>query len=163
MSEADGSTRFTLRFQLTAADVRGALWSTAGDWLPFLIGIALLTLLCATWRPLGSAGRLGAIVFPASTLLWFVARLNRATRSLDPYLGKDFVLSLDAAGLRLESTLANVELPWTTIRSIARHRAYWLFHDKSSRSRFFVPAAAIPAEARAYVARWAAAAGVRLT
>ena len=163
MNEADGQARFTVRYQLTTADVRGAIWSTAGEWLGFLIGIALLTLLCATWRPLGRAGALGAIVFPAVTVWWFLSRLNRATRSLDPYIGKDFVLSLDAAGLRLDSALLNVEMPWTSIRSVARHRAYWFFHGKNSGGRFFVPASAIPAEARAYVARWAAAAGARLT
>jgi len=163
MNEADGQTRFTVRYQLTAADVRGAIWSTAGEWVGFLIGVALLTLLCATFRPLGNARLVGVFAFPAATAWWFLARLNRATRSLDPYVGKDFLLSLDAAGLRLESALVNVELPWTSIRSIARHRAYWFFHGKNSGGRFFVPAVAIPAEARAYVARWAAAAGARLT
>ncbi|HEY7372121.1 MAG TPA: hypothetical protein VIF57_08190 [Polyangia bacterium] len=163
MNEADEQTRFTVRYQLTTADVRGAIWSTAGEWLGFLIGIALLTLLCAIWRPLGNARFIGALAFPAITVWWFLARLNRATRALDPYVGKDFVLSLDATGLRLESALMNVGMPWTSIRSVTRYRAYWFFHGKNSEGRFFVPAAAIPAEARAYVARWAAAAGARLT
>jgi hypothetical protein len=163
MSEADGQARFTVRYQLTTADVRGAIWSTAGEWIGFLIGIALLTLLCATFRPLGNARIIGVFAFPALTVWWFLARLNRATRALDPYIGKDFVLSLDAAGLHLESTLVKVEMPWTSIRSVTRYRAYWFFHGKNSEGRFFVPAAAIPVEARAYVARWAAAAGARLT
>src|SRR4051812_8204564 len=49
MTEVDGRTSFTVRYQLTAADARWAFWSAARDWLPVLIGIALLTLVCATW------------------------------------------------------------------------------------------------------------------
>ena len=162
MAEADGQASFTLRYRLTTADARRALWSAAPEWTPWLIGVALLTLVCATWRPLGEGGRVGAIFFPSMTLLAILWLLNRTTKAIEPYLGKDFVLSFDAGGLRLESALAKTEMPWTTVRGVARRRSFWFF-DARNGSRVFVPAAAIPAEARAFVARWAGEAGARLT
>jgi hypothetical protein len=58
--------------------------------------------------------------------------------------------------------LAKSEIPWKMMRRIERGKAYWLFGSRVT-GRFFVPAAAIPAEARAFIARWAGDAGVRLT
>jgi hypothetical protein len=153
---------FVMRFQLTTADMRRAFWSTIGEWVPWLIGVALLAVVCATWRPLGPSGRLGAIVFPLAMVLWMLARLNQTTRVIEPYLGKDFVLSVDEAGLRLDFALAKTEMPWTTVTAIERHRAFWFFRRRGG-GRFVVPAAAIPVEARAYIGRWAGQARARLT
>jgi hypothetical protein len=162
MTEGTGQPAFTMRFQLTTADARRAFWSTIGQWVPWLIGVALLTVLCVTWRALGPSGRLGAIVFPAAILLWMLSRLNRATRAIEPYLGKDLVVSLDEAVVRLDFAVAKVEMPWTTVRAIERYRAYWFFRS-SNRGGFVVPAAAIPVEARVCIERWARQAGARVT
>ncbi len=162
MTAAEERPTFTLRYRLTAADVRGAFWFAMRAWLPALVGLALLTLLCATWRPLGHMGRRAAIVFPAIAGLVLLSMRNRATKSFEPFIGQDFELSLDPAGLRLDMGLAKTEIPWKTMRWIERGRAYWLFGSRIT-GRFFVPAAAIPVEARAFIARWAGDAGIRLS
>jgi hypothetical protein len=162
MTAPDERPSFTLRYRLTVADVRGAFWFAARDWLPWLAGLVLLTLLCATWRPLGHTGRVAAVVFPVVAALWLLSLWNRATRGFEPFVGQDFVVSLDPDGVRLDMGLVKSEIPWKTIRRIERGGAYWLFGSRIT-GRFFVPAAAIPVEARAFIARWAGDAGVRLT
>jgi len=92
------------------------------------------------------------------------ARLFRTSlaKSVESYGERELVMHLRRAGLDLDTGFARTEMPWSSLRSIARGRAAWLFHVRTG-SRFYVPAAAIPADARALVARWAAAAGVRLS
>jgi hypothetical protein len=50
----DEPQNFTVRYRLTEADARDAFWFAARDWIPALVGLALLTLVCATWSPLTS-------------------------------------------------------------------------------------------------------------
>jgi len=162
MTAAEERPSFTLRFQLTAADARGAFWHAAREWLPTLVGVALLTLLCATWRPLGHTGRIAALVFPPVAGLWMLSMRNRVTKSFEPFIGRDFVISLDPEAMRIDAGLVKHEIPWTTMRQIERGKAYWLFGSRLT-GRFLVPATAIPVEARAFIARWAGDAGIRLT
>jgi hypothetical protein len=155
------SAEFTTRFRLTRADTRAALWFAAREWLGWLIGAALLTLVCAIWPALGNAGRIAALVVPAATVLKMLSLLNKATRLADRYRDRDMVLTLGREGVGFDAGLTQTRIRWAAIRRIIRGPAVWLFHMRNG-APFFLPAAAIPVEARALVARWAGESGVQL-
>jgi hypothetical protein len=160
-TEAAEQGELTARYRVTPAIARQALWLAGREWVPVLVGLALLTLLCALWSPLGQAGRLAAIVVPVVVGLRALSLMNRAAKSVEAYRDRDFVLRFGPQGLALDSGLMQAQMAWTTVRQIVRGRSVWLFHTRTG-SRFYVPADAIPVEARALVARWASVAGARL-
>jgi len=159
---SDESAEFTTRFRLTRADTRAALWFAARESVGLLIGVALLTVICATWPALGRGGRIGAILFPILTALKILSLLNRSRKSADAFAGRELVLSLNHEGLGFDSGHANSLLRWPAVRRIVRGPSVWLFYARDE-APFFIPTAAIPVEARALVARWASEAGARLT
>jgi len=157
----DDAAQFTTRFRLTREDARAALWFGARDWVGWVIGVALLTVVCAVWPALGTGGRIGAFVFPALTILRMVSLLNGSKRIADEFRDRDLVLSLNREGLGLDFGDSQTRIRWAGLRRIVRGDAVWLFHMRHNKP-FFVPATAIPVEARALVARWASEFGVRL-
>jgi hypothetical protein len=157
----DEPAEFTTRFRLTRADARAALWFAARDWLGWFIGAALLTLVCAIWPALGNAGRVAALVVPAATVLKMLSLLHQSTKVADRYCDRDLVLTLGREGVGFDSGLTQSRIRWAAIRRIVRGPAIWLF-DMRSGQPFLVPAAAIPVEARALIARWAGESGVQL-
>ena len=67
--EGEGAARaeeITLRYRVTPALARRWFWYGIGEWAPVLAGLGLLTLVCASWSPLGQAGRVAAILAPAA-------------------------------------------------------------------------------------------------
>jgi hypothetical protein len=163
MTEGGDQPSFTLRYQVTPANARAATWFALRDWVPVLIGLVLTTLVCATWSPLGHAGRRAAIVIPILTFFTFLWFMARAARAVERYVGQEFVLSFSCDGLSIDAGHFQSTMQWSTLRRIARGRACWLFYVRDDAGQFYVPTEAIPAEARAFVARWAGEAGVRLT
>jgi hypothetical protein len=160
----DGGQTFTARYQLTRALGRHSLWLWLGEWAPFLVGLALLTLLCAVWPALGMAGKAMAILIPVLVALLLLNGVSSVQRAIETHLGRDIVCLFNEKGVSWDTGLAKSEIPWTTMRRIVRGRSVWVFYIKpGSGSRFLVPVAAIPVEARALVARWASAARVQLT
>jgi hypothetical protein len=153
---------FTARYQVTPRVTRQALWFAAGEWAPVFIGLALLTLICATWSAFGRAGRVFAFVIPALALLLVLSAVERARKAAEPYRDQDLTITFDAAGFSFESSLGRSSMPWAAFRRIVRGRSGWVFYTRTRRS-FFIPTTAIAPEARAFVARWAAAAGARLS
>lgn len=162
MTSPDDAAEFTTRFRLTRADTRAALWFGLREWVGWLLGLALLTVICATWTALGRGGRIGAILFPLLTALKLLSLLNRSRKSADAFGGRELVLSLSHEGLGFDSGLSKSLLRWPAVRRIVRGPSVWLFYVRNEAS-FFIPTAAIPVEARALVARWAGEAGARLT
>lgn len=162
MTSPDESAEFTTRFRLTRADARAALWFAAPEWVGWLIGVALLTVICATWPALGRGGRIGVVLFPVLTALKLLSLLHRSTKSADAFGGRELVLTLNHEGLGFDSGLASSLLRWPAVRRIVRGPSVWLFYSRDE-APFFIPTAAIPVEARALVARWAGEAGARLT
>jgi len=157
----DEPTEFTTRFRLPRADTRAALWFSAREWAGWFIGAGLLTLVCAIWPAMGSAGRVAAIVVPAVTVLKMLSLLDKSRKIADRYRDRDLVLTLGREGVGFDSGLTQTRIRWAAIRRIVRGPAIWLF-DMRSGQPFFMPTAAIPVEARALVARWAGELGVRL-
>lgn len=127
-----------------------------------MIGVALLTVICATWPALGKGGRIGAILFPALTALKILSLLNRSKKSADKFAGRDLVLSLSREGVGFDSDHIKSLIRWPAMRRIVRGPSVWLFYLRDE-APFFLPTAAIPVEARALIARWAGEAGARLT
>src|SRR5690349_12045820 len=64
LPENEAAQRFTTRFRLTREDGRAAVWFSLQEGLGWLIGVALLTLVCVFWPALGKAGSVAAIVVP---------------------------------------------------------------------------------------------------
>jgi hypothetical protein len=157
----DEATEFTTRFRLTRADTRAALWFAARDWVGWLVGAALLTLVCAIWPALGEAGRVAALLVPAATILKMLSLLNKSTKLADRFRDRELVLTLGREGLGFDAGVTHTRIRWAAIRRIVRGRAVWLF-DLRSGQPFFLPTAAIPVEARALVARWGGESGVQL-
>jgi hypothetical protein len=149
---------YTLRYRLTPEILRQALWFALREPLPLLIGIALLALFCASWPALGPIGRAAAIFFPAVTALAVVWMF----RSIRGVADQDLVLLLSHEGLCIDSGRWKIEHSWTAIRRIVRGPDVWLVSVRHGR-RFFIPTAAIPAEARPLIARWAGQAGARMS
>jgi hypothetical protein len=147
---------YTLHYRLTPEILRRALWFALRERLPVLIAIALLV--WATWPVLGPIGRAGVIFFPAVTAL-AVLWMFRTTRGI---ADQDVVLLLSREGVRIETRRLKIEHSWTAIRRIVRGPDVWLVSVRHGR-RFFIPTAAIPAEARPLVARWAGLAGARMS
>jgi hypothetical protein len=158
---ADEATEFTTRFRLTRADTRAALWFAARDWVGWLVGAGLLTLVCAIWPAMGHAGRVAALVVPIATALKLLSLLNKSAKLADRFGDRELVLTLGREGLGFDSGLTQTRVRWAAIRRIVRGRAIWLFDMRSDRP-FFLPAAAIPVEARALIARWAGESGTRM-
>ena len=149
---------FSVRYRLTVADARAIVWLAVFEWLPALVGLALLELV-STWSGFGIGGRATALALPL-LVLWRVRSVfNRTKKAIDP--AREILTTFSPAGLRHQTATTRGEITWPGIRRIKRHKAGWIFTPRAG-SRFFVPARAIPAEARAPIARWAAAAQIRL-
>src|SRR3954462_1450850 len=146
MMSPDEPTEFTTRFRLTRADTRAALWFAARDWVGWLVGAALLTLVCAIWPALGTAGRVAALVVPAATVLKMLSLLNKSTKLADRFRDRELVLALGRGALGFAAGARRPRRRGAAIRRIVRGRAVWLF-DMRSGDPFFLPTAAIPVEA----------------
>ena len=136
---SDEPAEFTTRFRLTRADARAALWFAGREWVGWLLGVAVLTLVCATWPALGKAGRVGAIVFPVLTALKALSLLNRSQKDADELGARELVLSLNREGLFLDLGLTKSQVQWQAMRRIVRGPAVWLFYlrdDARSGSSF---------------------------
>jgi hypothetical protein len=159
----DEPAELTTRFRLTYADGRAALWFAAREWVGWLVGLALLTLVCATWRALGGPGAVAALVIPAATILKFLSLLNKMNKLVDRYRDRELAVSINREGLIVDTGLQKSLIRWPALRRIARGSAVWVFYGRNNDTPFFIPTAAIPVEARALVARWAGELGARLT
>ena len=157
LSAAETET-FSVRYQLTVADARAIFWLVVREWIPVLVGLALLELI-STWSGFGTAGRATSIALPLVVALWVQSLFSRCKRSCNP--SHEMVTTFSAAGLRRRTATTRHEISWRGIRGIKRHKLGWIFNPRTG-YRFFIPARAIPTEARAPIARWAAAANVRL-
>lgn len=162
LSPDEAAQRFTTRFRLTREDGRAAVWFSLQEGLGWLIGVALLTLVCVFWPALGTAGGVAAIVVPFATVVKVLSLFNRAAKLVERFRDRELVVSLDRAGLGFDSGQTQTKIQWAAIRRIVRGPAVWVFTMRGDRP-FFIPAAAIPVEARALVARWAGDAGARQT
>ena len=157
LSDVEAET-FSVRYRFTVADARAIVWLVVVEWMPVLAGLALLELV-STWSGFGVAGRATAIALPL-LVVWRVQTLfNRTKKAVNP--AREIVTTFNAKGLCHQTATTRNEIYWPGIRRIKRHRAGWIFTGRSG-GPFFVPARAIPTEARAPIARWAAAARVRL-
>ena len=107
----DEPAEFTTRFRLTRADARAALWFAAREWMGWLVGAALLTLVCAIWPALGNAGRVAAVVVPAATVLKMLSLLHQSTKVADRYRDRDLVLTLGREGVGFDSGLTQTPDP----------------------------------------------------
>jgi hypothetical protein len=160
-ADTGSDEEITLRYQLTPAFARQAFWFAVREWMPWLVGIGLLTLVCATWSALGKSGQAAAVALPVAVALMALYYWNRSKRSVEPYFGREIVVIFHAAGLRVDSGFSRSEMPWASVRQIARRRSLWLVQARTG-SYFYIPIQSFPADAQAAVSRWAAAAGVRL-
>ncbi len=151
---------FSVRYQLTVADARIILWCFVIEWVPVLVGLALLVLLTATTSVFGVAGRWTTVVVPGLVAWRLLDTYNRTKRAIDP--AKEITTTFDATGVRHETTLTAQAVRWAGFRRLTRFKGGWIFTARAG-GRFFVPARAIPTEARAPIARWASAAKVRLS
>jgi hypothetical protein len=159
---SDEPTKFTAKFRLTRADARAALRFAARDWIGWLVGLALLTLVCATWRGLAPWGSRAALLIPIATGLKLLSVLNKANKLVEQFRNRELVISINREGLILDTGLTKSLIRWPALRRIVRDKSIWVFYPRNGKA-FFVPTAAIPVEARALVARWAGELGVRLT
>jgi len=150
---------FSVRYRLTAADARSLLWCVVVEGAPVLVGLALLVLLTASTSVFGVAGRVTPLVVPALVAWRLLDVYNRIRRSIDPV--KEITTTFDATGVRHETAVTTHTVRWAGFRRITRLASGWIFTSRTG-GRFFVPARAIPAEARAPIARWASAAQARL-
>jgi hypothetical protein len=157
LSEVEAET-FSVRYQLGPVEGRAIAWLVVAEWVPVLIGLAILELV-STWSGFGAAGRVTTIALPLSVAWWVQSVFSRCKKAVKA--PREIVTTFSAAGLRLRTATTRHEISWPGIRRINRHKAGWVFTPRAGR-RFFVPGHAIPTEARAPIARWAAAAQVRL-
>jgi hypothetical protein len=149
---------FSVRYRLTVADAHAIVWLAVVERLPVLAGLALLELV-STWSGFGTPGRATAIALPLF-VVWRVQTLfSRTRKAANP--AREIITTFSARGLSHQTATTRHEIYWPGIRWIKRHKAGWIFTPRVG-NRFFVPARAIPTEARAPIARWAAAAQVRL-
>jgi hypothetical protein len=149
---------FSVRYRLTVADARAIVWLAVVERLPVLAGLALLELV-STWSGFGTPGRATAIALPLF-VVWRVQTLfSRTKTAIKPM--REIITTFSARGLSHQTATTRHEIYWPGVRWIKRHKAGWIFTPRAG-NRFFVPARAIPTEARAPIARWAAAAQVRL-
>jgi hypothetical protein len=157
LSDVESET-FSVRYRLTVADARAIVRLALVEWMPVLIGLALLELV-STWSGFGTGGRATAIALPL-LVLWRVQTVfNRTKRAVNP--AREITTTFSAKGLCHQTTTTRHEISWPGIRRIKRHKVGWIFTPRAG-NRFFIPSRAIPTEARAPIARWAAAAQVRL-
>jgi hypothetical protein len=159
---SDEPTEFTAKFRLTRADARATLWFAAREWVGWLVGLALLTLACATWRGLAPWGPLFALVIPIGSGLKFLSLLNKTNKLVERFGDRELAVSINREGLLLDTGLTKSLIRWPALRRIVRDKSIWVFYARNDKP-FFIPTAAIPVEARALVARWAGELGVRLT
>jgi hypothetical protein len=152
LSDVESET-FSVRYRLTVADARAIVWLAVAEWMPVLAGLALLELV-STWSGFGTAGRATTIALPLLVLWWVQTLFNRAKKAANP--AREIVTTFSAVGLRHQTATTRNEISWPGIRRINRHKLGWIFTPRAG-NRFFVPARAIPTEARAPIARWAAA------
>jgi hypothetical protein len=149
---------FSVRYHLTEADARRMVWIGVVDGLGFLIGLGLLAVV-ATASVFGIWGRIATFGVPAYVVWKILSMLQRTRKAIDPT--REIVTTFSATGVRHEASTSNSFIAWAGIRQIARHEYGWVFTSRAG-NRYFVPARAIPTEARAPIARWASAAKVRL-
>lgn len=154
-----GTESFSVRYRLTVADARSMLWCFVVEWVGVLIGLALLMLLTANTEVFGVAGA-GATIFIPCLVAWrlldYYNRTKRAVRD-----SKEITTTFSADGVRHETAVTTYGVRWAGFRRITRYKSGWIFTSRTG-GRFFVPARAIPTEARAPIVRWAAAAKARL-
>jgi hypothetical protein len=150
---------YSARYRLTVTDARSILWCVVVEWTPVLVGLALLVLLTASTSVFGVAGRWTPIVVPGLVAWRLLDAYNRVKRSVSG--GKEITTTFDAKGVRHATAVTTHAVRWAGFRRITRFKSGWIFAARAG-GRFFVPARAIPTEARAPIARWASAAKVRL-
>jgi hypothetical protein len=150
---------FSVRYRLTSADARSILWCVVVEGTPVLVGLALLVLLTASTSVFGLAGRMTPLVVPVLVAWRLLDIYNRIKRSIDPV--KQITTTFDASGVRHDTATQTHAVRWAGFRRITRLASGWIFTSRTG-GRFFVPARAIPTEARAPIARWASAAKARL-
>ena len=163
MTSPDEPTEFTTRFRLTRADARATLWFAAREWAGWMVGLGLLTLVCATWRGLAPWGPLFALVIPIGSGLKILSVLNKTNKLVERYGDRELVVSINREGLVVDTGLTKGLIRWPALRRIVRDKSIWVFYERNHTTPFFIPAAAIPVEARALIARWAGELGTRLT
>jgi hypothetical protein len=149
---------FAVRYRLTDEDARSIVWIGVLDGLGVLIGMGLLALV-ATASAFGIWGRIATFGVPAYVGWKVLSAFQRTRKAIDPEW--EITTTFSAAGVRHEGRTSHSFIAWAGFRQIARHKAGWVFTSRAGH-RFFVPARAIPTEARAPIARWASAAKVRL-
>ncbi|HLK93920.1 MAG TPA: hypothetical protein VKZ18_28765 [Polyangia bacterium] len=154
------SESFAVRYRLTRADAHAIVWIGVREGLPTLVGLSVLAVV-ARASVFGEVGRTAAVAIPIYIAVKLLAAFRRTRRSVDADPTREITTTFSATGLRHESTTASHAIAWAGLRKIARFKAGWVFTARSG-GRFFIPARAIPTEARAPIARWAAAARVRL-
>jgi hypothetical protein len=150
---------FSVRYQLTVGDARSILWCLVVEWAPVFVGLALLVLLTASTSVFGVAGRWTPIVVPLLVAWRLLDAYNRTKRAFSK--AKEIKTTFDASGVRHETAVTMHAVRWAGFRRITRLASGWIFTPRAG-GRFFIPARAIPTEARAPIARWASAAKVRL-
>jgi hypothetical protein len=150
---------FSVRYRLTIADARSVLWRLVVEWVPVLVGLALLVLLTASTSVFGLAGRVTPVVVPILVAWRLLDVYNRTKRAF--VNAKELTTTFDASGVRHANAVTTHTVRWAGFRRITRLASGWIFTSRTG-GRFFLPARAIPAEARAPIARWASAARVRL-
>jgi hypothetical protein len=160
MNELD-TRSFAARYRLGAADTRMSVLWAVRDGAPALVGLGLLVALCATTSVFGTAGTVALAAVPALVGWRLLGIYRRAQAAIRGFGDAEIDATFQASGLRLETPTQKTEIAWAGLRRIVRRPGGWVFTTRL-RSRFFIPERAIPVEARALIARWAAAAKVRL-
>jgi hypothetical protein len=160
MNELDTES-FAARYRLAPADARLAVMSQVREGAPALVGLGLLVALCAATSAFGVAGPIAVVAVPALVGWRLLASYRRAEAGIRAFGDAEIATTFRASGLILETPTSRTELAWAGLSRIVRGRGLWVFTTRAHR-RFFIPERAIPLEARALIARWAAAARVRL-
>jgi hypothetical protein len=160
MNELDTAS-FATRYRLEPRDARLLVISAAREGAPVLVGLGLLVALCAATSVFGIAGSIALVAVPA-VVAWRMLRVYRRAEAVVRIYGDaEIGTTFQATGLIMQTPTTRTELSWAGLRRIERRRGAWVFTTRA-RSRFFIPERAIPVEARALIARWAAGAKVRL-
>ena len=160
MNDLDTET-FAARYRLTPADARLSVASAVREGAPTLVGLGLLVGLCAATSVFGVAGSVAVVAVPALVAFRLLAIHRRAQAAIRNHGDAELAATFRSSGLVLETPISKTELAWAGLARIVRRRDAWVFTTRT-RGRFFIPDRAIPVEARALIARWAAAAKVRL-
>src|SRR5262249_13611805 len=129
VTSQDEPTEFTSRYRLTREHVNGALWVAVRERAG--AGIALLTLICATWSALGPVVRVAAVLIPVGTFLVIRGVFIRAWKAADSYGAlREFVLTVNHDGLDIEGGFGKVHHEWSAMRRITRDRTVWVFSKR---------------------------------